>query len=102
MSGVEHLFTAEVVLGGVSLGEFERVERVGIVAGVAKVVAVQVHRVWETEMLVCLDETLDYLCRGDIEVRNRVVDVLTVQPPSPGLGYTGIDGLDGEPPGCTE
>jgi len=60
---------------------------------------VQVHRVGEAQVFVRLDETGHDLCRGDIEVRDRVMDALTVQPPSPGLGAAGVYDLDGESPG---
>ena len=53
-------------------------------------------------MLVRLDEPLHDLCRRDVEVGNRVVDVHAVQAPSPGFGAAGVDDLDAEPAGCPE
>ncbi len=99
---MHHLLPAEVVLRGVTLGESERLEGVDVVARVSEVVAVQVHRVGEAEVFVRLDEPLHDLRRGDIEVRDRVVNVLAVQPPSPGFGAAGVDDLDAEPPGGPE
>ena len=91
---VHDLLAPEVVLCLESFCELHGVERGLVASRVPEVVRVDVHRVREAEILVGLDKTLDNLCRSDIEIRDRVVDRKTVQPPSPGFSPAGVDNLD--------
>ena len=92
--GVQDLFAAEVVLRLDAFCEFKVSIVVCVVAGVAEVILVDVHRVREAEVFVCRHQAFDDLCRGDLEVRDRVMDGETVQSPCPGFRAAGIDAFD--------
>ena len=88
------LLSAEIVLGLESFCKFQGIEGGLVVARVAEVVPMDMDGMRQTEILVCLDQAGDDLCRGDIEIRDRVIDGETVQSPCPGFSSAGVDDLD--------
>ena len=88
------LFAAELILRLDTLGDLQRFKGELVVAGVTKVVLVDMHRMREAEGPFALRRPV-MISRGVIsKVRDDIVKAEAVEPPAPGCGAAGVDALD--------